>query len=293
MSRRQYLVLLALSIPLVMFLDLPVAIQWLVCGSKQVVSDITPEPSVLDLDRVAMLADEPLPSVSGQRRSDAFPDVELTDQNGRKYSFRRDLVSGKIVCIALFYTKCTGTCPGTIQTMKRLRETLKDEFPAESVRFIAVTLDPENDTPNDLREYAEQRQINNSADIPEWLFCTGRFEDIERLRFSLGLYELDPVLDADRTQHGAVLTIGNDRTDRWVAMPSGLKFDDLSETFLRIAGTTERQRFATHIARSAEFMKTSATGPASQSHCIDLLQNGDKDCCVNPSECCSLPDAEL
>lgn len=54
---------------------------------------------------------------------------------------------------------------------------------------------------------------------------------------------------------------------------------------------SERQRFATRIGRSAEFMKTSATTTTSHACCADALKNGDKPCCVKPSECCSVPDA--
>jgi hypothetical protein len=54
-------------------------------------ADVTPNPApaagtmMLDsgrADRVAQLTDTPLPMVSGARRSDLFPDVELTDQHG-------------------------------------------------------------------------------------------------------------------------------------------------------------------------------------------------------------------
>ena len=234
--------------------------------------------AAVNMDRVALLTETPIEAVTGIRRSDSFPDLELTDQNGHKHRFRTDLVRDRIVCIAFFYTNCTGTCPGTIYTMKRLRETLKDEFSRDSVRFIAVSLDPEVDQVVTLAEYAAQQGIQNTEDVPEWLFCTGDYDDIETLRRSLGLYELDPVLDADRTQHGALFTIGNDCTDRWTALPSGLTFNDLTETFLRIAGTSERQRFATRLSRSAEFMFTS-TNSHEPPCCAQKTIDADKPAC--------------
>src|SRR5262249_44793320 len=44
--------------------------------------------------------------------------------------------------------------------------------------------------------------------------------DIELLRRSLGAYELDPVLDADRTQHAGVVILGNEPRGRWRAIPA-------------------------------------------------------------------------
>ncbi|MFN8706005.1 MAG: hypothetical protein ACK50J_04945, partial [Planctomyces sp.] len=104
-------------------------------------------------------------------------------------------------------------------------------------------------------------------------------------RRSLGLYEIDPTLDADRSQHAALLTFGNDRTDRWTAIPAGISGEDLHETFLRIAGTSERQRFATRIRRSDENRDSAAipvslsgdAGPVSRKPCGG-------ECCRKASE---------
>jgi cytochrome oxidase Cu insertion factor (SCO1/SenC/PrrC family) len=58
-----------------------------------------------------------------------------------------------------FYTECQGTCPGTTQAMKRLRQSVADEFPGEQLRFVSITLDPEHDTPQDLLAYAEAHGV--------------------------------------------------------------------------------------------------------------------------------------
>jgi protein SCO1/2 len=293
MSRRQYLILLAFSIPLVTVLDLPGAMRAMWGTSTPAVPDVsTSRQATPILDRVAILADEPLDDVKMARRSDSFPDVELTDQFGQNHLFRRDLIRDRIVCVMFFYSQCTGTCPGTIQMVSHLRQAAKDQFADQDVQFVAITLDPEHDTPEVLKEYADARGILPDESMPEWLFCTGRYEDLELIRRSLGLYDRDPVVDADRTQHAALVVFGNDKADRWTAQPSGLGSNDLVETFFRITGTSERQRFSHRIGRSDQFMKTSAGGPASAAGYYPTLQAGDAACRKNPSECCSLPDAK-
>lgn len=223
-------------------------------------------------DRVSQLSDYRLTAVTGNRRSDLFPDVLLTDQHGKSRRFRSDIVRDNIVCVVLFYTECQGTCPGTTQMMKRLRESLKEDFATEPLKFVSISLDPENDTPEDLLAYAESNGISSEDDMPEWIFCTGTLEDIESIRISLGLYDPDPVVDADRTQHAALLTFGNDQYDRWTALPAGLKFSDVSETFRRIVGTTERQRFETRITSSAELVSTQQS-ESENSCCTKVSQN--------------------
>ncbi len=239
-------------------------------------------PAVAVTDRVAQLGNYRLTAATGNRRSDLFPDVSLTDQHGNTHRFRSDIVRDNIVCVVLFYTECQGTCPGTTQMMKRLRESLKDDFATEPVKFVSISLDPENDTPDDLLAYADNNGIAEEDDLPEWIFCTGTLEDVESIRRSLGLYDPDPVVDADRTQHAALLTFGNDQYDRWTALPAGLKFSDLSETFRRIVGATERQRFETRIATSAKLVSTQQSA-SEESCCTKTMPNGIKSCCKKPT----------
>lgn len=234
-------------------------------------------------DRVSQLGAYRLNATTGSRRSDQFPDVPLTDQYGNTFRFRSDIVRDNIVCVVLFYTECQGTCPGTTQMMKRLRASLKDDFASEPLKFVSISLDPENDTPEDLLAYAADNGISATDDMPEWIFCTGALEDIESIRLSLGLYDPDPVVDADRTQHAALLTFGNDQYDRWTALPAGLKFSDLAETFRRIVGTTERQRFETRITSSASLVgrRQSTSG---DSCCTKQSQNDIKSCCTKQTK---------
>jgi protein SCO1/2 len=51
---------------------------------------------------------------------------------------------------------------------------------------------------------------------------TGARADIDALRRRLGVFDLDPVLDADKNQHAGVLVLGNDRKQRWIMKPAAL-----------------------------------------------------------------------
>ena len=53
---------------------------------------------------------------------------------------------------------------------------------------------------------------------PGWFFLTGQKADIELLRRKLGAYELDPAVDADRSQHTGVVILGNEPKGRWQAI---------------------------------------------------------------------------
>jgi len=66
------------------------------------------------------------------------------------------------------------------------------------------------------------------------MFLTGSLADLETLRHKLGLYELDPKVDADRTQHGAVLVYGNAKAGRWSSLPALGNPERIAAAVLRV-----------------------------------------------------------
>ncbi|MGH9021585.1 MAG: hypothetical protein ACRDV9_00535 [Acidimicrobiia bacterium] len=64
-----------------------------------------------------------------------------------------------------------------------------------------------------LRAFAHAQGVG-----PGWLFLTASPRDVEQLRRKLGVYDLDPVVDADRTQHAGTLVLGNEPRGRWKAI---------------------------------------------------------------------------
>lgn len=101
------------------------------------------------------------------------------------------------------------------------------------MRFLSLTLDPETDTPEVLDDYAREAGTG-----PEWLFLTGKLEDIESIRFRLGIYDPDPVVDRDRTQHSGLVVLGNEPTRRWLALPALAPPERLHEVIIDLAHHT-------------------------------------------------------
>lgn len=221
--------------------------------------------------KVQALTETPVaPEIIGPKMSSTLPNVSLINQQGTELKFVDDLVRDRITCTFFFYTNCEGTCPGTVQKVRQLRDRVANEFPGIEVAFVGITLDPEHDSPDVLLKYSG-KVVPEDSNPHDWHFCTGTKEDIEELRYALGMYDLNPQLDSDRTQHAAMVVIGNDLQNRWVTMPSGLSADALTETFLRMAGQSEKQRFA---------MTYSTTVAAGSSEEIA------GSCCSNKKKCC-------
>jgi protein SCO1/2 len=187
-----------------------------------------------------------IPPVQMMRQSvgENLPDTILTDDSGREVRFFTDLVKDQAVVISFFYTNCRGTCPGTNIVLSDVRERLAADF-GKSVRFIAISVEPEKDDVAAISEYASQYRAEvTDPDMPEWVFLTGKPEELKALRYKLGYYSIDPVIDADPTQHAATVIIGNHATGRWGMMPVGIGAEQLAGKVRRLAGWTKAQRYA-------------------------------------------------
>ena len=152
---------------------------------------------------------------AGERRRSRFPNVDLRTHEGGRVRFYDDLVRDKTVLINFFYTRCTAEalCPMTTANLVKVQEMLGDRVGRE-IFFYSITLAPDHDVPRVLRMYARSFGVG-----PGWLFLTGRNEEIELLRRSLGFVDPDPVKDRDPSQHIGMVRYGIEPLERWGACP--------------------------------------------------------------------------
>jgi protein SCO1/2 len=140
-----------------------------------------------------------------------FPEITLLTQDNRQVRFYEDLVKDKIVTINFFYAHCEGICPTVMANLVKVQKLLGNPA-ASPVSMISITLKPEEDSPAVLKEFAEMHRIKTG-----WALLTGKPEDIDRLRRSLGFTNLDPQLDQDKSQHIGNIRYGNEPLMEWAA----------------------------------------------------------------------------
>ena len=142
-----------------------------------------------------------------------LPDVAVTSQEGKKYHFYTDLVKGKTILVNFFYADCNGICPRMTSNLLKIRTALGDRVGRDTFIY-SISLKPEHDTPAVLKEYAGMFKAQ-----PGWSFLTGKPDDVEHLRRSLGFTNLDPRLDKDTSQHIGNVRMGNEPLMLWAACP--------------------------------------------------------------------------
>jgi protein SCO1 len=132
-----------------------------------------------------------------------FGDVKLVNQDGQEMRLYSDLMQGKTVVINAMFTSCTGACPVMSGTMEKIQNHLGDRV-GKDVNLISISVDPVNDTPAKLKEYAGRFHAK-----PGWYLLTGSKENVEAALRKLGQWVDVP------SNHQNLYLIGNDRTGLW------------------------------------------------------------------------------
>ncbi len=99
------------------------------------------------------------------------PGFQLTNQNGQPFGSAQ--LSGKIWIADFIYTTCPGPCPMISSRMSELQKPLQKT----DVHLVSFSVDPEKDTPEVLRGYADKLQ----AEPGRWDFLTGAKPAIYKL----------------------------------------------------------------------------------------------------------------
>ncbi len=109
-----------------------------------------------------------------------LPQVKLVRADGKTVSLPEELNDGRPVVLNFIFTTCTTICPLMSQTFARLDKMLGAE--RNKVHLVSITIDPEEDTPARLRDYARRFGAG-----PEWQYYTGTVQAIRATEMAFGL----------------------------------------------------------------------------------------------------------
>ena len=108
------------------------------------------------------------------------PDLTLVRMDGRKVSLRDELTADTPVLVNFIFTTCTTICPVMSATFSQVQAGLGEE---QKVRMVSISIDPEQDTPARLRDYAQRHEAG-----PDWHFLTGSVEQIDTVQKAFNAY---------------------------------------------------------------------------------------------------------
>ena len=134
---------------------------------------------------------------------DYVPNVPVVTHDGRVLKFYDDLIKDKIFIVSFLFTSCRDVCPIAAARLAQLQDRLGSRLGTD-VFIYSITVDPSNDTPDKMKQYAETFGAG-----PGWLFITGIPEDINLIRQRLG--ERSRFLGEHRND----ILLGNGITGEW------------------------------------------------------------------------------
>lgn len=115
-------------------------------------------------------------------------DITLTERSGASVPMKS--LENQVWIGSFFFASCPGTCRQINTAMAGLQQDLK----GKNVKLVSITVDPDNDTPQVLRDYAQ----SFGADPKRWLFLTGNFEDIRRVCADVFAMPIDRKVHTER-----------------------------------------------------------------------------------------------
>ena len=105
------------------------------------------------------------------------PDFELDGSNGSPLVLKK--LRGKVVVVAFGFTNCPRVCPVTMANLSEVFNKL-GAAAASEVQVVFITVDPDRDTPERLREFL--RFFN-----PSFLGATGKSAQLDSVRQAYGV----------------------------------------------------------------------------------------------------------
>ena len=103
-----------------------------------------------------------------------LPAFSLLDEQGRK--FGRDDMLGKVWIADFVFTSCADACPKLQTKMRSIQDRLIPPEQGGSMGLLSISVDPERDTPEKLREYGQMFGARPAL----WKHLTGPEREVER-----------------------------------------------------------------------------------------------------------------
>jgi protein SCO1 len=154
-------------------------------------------------------------------RSYTIPDVVLIDADAKPVRLREVLAGDEPVMLNFIFTTCSTICPVMVRVFADVPSRLGPA--AKNLRMISISIDPENDTPAQLKSYAK-----TFGEGMRWRFLTGRVEDINNVQRAFGTYS------GDKMSHEPLTLMREAGGKSWLRIDGFANPDDLVREYRKL-----------------------------------------------------------
>ncbi|MDH6251965.1 protein SCO1/2 [Chryseobacterium sp. H1D6B] len=163
------------------------------------------------------------------------PDFQLTDQNNKKIT-NKDML-GKVYLVEFFFSRCPTICP----VMNTNMRAIEDEINNPEFGIISISIDPDNDTPETLKQHAKRIGVKS----PNWHFLTGNRTYIGDIADKFNIYVGDKEDEGESLNHSGMIALvdqdGNircryNKDNMPILYYSGLNYEDADGKIPKLTG---------------------------------------------------------
>jgi protein SCO1/2 len=154
------------------------------------------------------------------------PDIWLVRDDGQRVSLLKEIDDGRPVALNFIYTTCPGVCPIMSAVFAQFQERLGAE--RSKVHMVSISIDPEQDTPARLRDYARRFSAG-----PQWQHYTGTVAASVTAQKAFGAYR------GDKMSHDPLTLMRPAPGKPWVRIDGFASGLDLLTQYLALAETCE------------------------------------------------------
>jgi protein SCO1 len=163
------------------------------------------------------------PAVQAQTVQYTVPAVRLVRSDGKLVSLPEEMNDGRPVLLNFIFTSCGSTCPLMSQVFAQFQRKLGSE--ASRVHLMSISIDPEEDTPARLSEYASRFGAG-----PEWQHYTGSLEASIKAQKAFDIYR------GDKMSHAPVTLIRAAPGQPWRRIDGLVTPEELMREYRRLLG---------------------------------------------------------
>jgi protein SCO1/2 len=174
--------------------------------------------------------EHPLALSKGTRVSVAdysLPDIWVVRDDGKRVQLLKELDDGRPVVLNFIYTTCPGICPIMSGVFSQFQDRLGGE--RGKVHMVSISIDPEQDTPPRLREYARRFSAG-----PQWQHYTGTASASVAVQKAFNAYR------GDKMSHDPLTLMRPAPGKPWARIDGFASGADLLQTYASLAEICEK-----------------------------------------------------
>jgi protein SCO1/2 len=157
-------------------------------------------------------------TVSRSTVSYEAPAVTMVRADGQRVLLPHELDDGRPVLLNFIFTTCSSICPLTSRTLEEFQRKLGAQ--AVQVHLMSISIDPEQDTPARLSEYARKFHAG-----PSWQYYTGT------LAASIAAQRAFDVYRGEKMSHSPVTLLRSAPGKPWLRIDGFVTPDELVDDY--------------------------------------------------------------